>query len=277
MAEVWVVGAAGTGKTALVQGLAGRSQQLHAAPPADQPDKLVPLNIDNKYYTAQAWLRELPTVAPRTGQPEALVLVISATQPDSLVAAREWCAQDSCEEAGVRLLVATHADRLPAREAADPAGTWEPQRPAWLQEAIEWSGEQQLEYVECSCTDASVDAALPQGEDVQGISRVLEALHAHMWPGLVRKRPAQAPGTAAPHSDAPQQERGSHEGPRDVPQGAIAATQGQGAASAPSAQPAKQGQSSGTARSKKDLSAAEVEEQMDAFERLMEEMAGGCQ
>jgi hypothetical protein len=49
--------------------------------------------------------------------------------------------------------------------------------------------EHQLEYVEVCCTDAGADAelALEDGER-QGVARVVEAMHAHMWPGLVRKQ-----------------------------------------------------------------------------------------
>lgn len=51
--------------------------------------------------------------------------------------------------------------------------------------------QEQYEYVEVSATNEHVDNELAQSEDQQGMARVVAALHAHTWPGLIRRDPPQ--------------------------------------------------------------------------------------
>jgi hypothetical protein len=72
--------------------------------------------------------------------------------------------------------------------------------------------------VEVSATDHEHDRELGEGEDQQGVSRVVAALHAHTWPGLQRKpmAAAQAPSSDTTHDGAngarsPNAADGAHE------------------------------------------------------------------
>ncbi len=72
--------------------------------------------------------------------------------------------------------------------------------------------------MEVSATDHEHDRELGQGEDQQGVARVVAALHAHTWPGLQLKpvAPAQAPSSDTMHDGAngarsPMAADGAHE------------------------------------------------------------------
>lgn len=281
--------------------------------------------ISNKYYTAHALLHvvdaaQRPASDRRaSAQPhssaEAVVLVFDATQPHTLSAAQRWYDERfvALEEQGdegpsslaaeerVQLLVATHADALEAHghvrqqqqqgqqeQAAqdDDDDDALARRPAWVQEAIsQWCVERQFEYVECCLTDAALDAALRLAGDRQGVARVIEALHAHVWPRLVRqpvgrKVAAVAAAAAAvvvaspPHDDGgksgQQQQDGGREG---WTQFESAGEDAAGSAAAAAGRP--QGDGGGLAEALLLGKEEDEEGRMDAYERLMEEMAGG--
>jgi len=153
------------------------------------------LKLSTKYYEASTQLSVLgASMAPPTGT-EAVLLVISCAQEGCLAAVQLWATQHDTDTAGVRLVVATHADLLPVQEpgSAHATGTGRQSvRPAWLTAALEWCSEHCWEYIEVCCTDPEVDSQLQLDGEPHGISRVTEALHAHMWPGLVRVPPTQA-------------------------------------------------------------------------------------
>mmetsp|Transcript_6411 Transcript_6411/g.15429 ORF Transcript_6411/g.15429 Transcript_6411/m.15429 type:complete len:214 (+) Transcript_6411:612-1253(+) len=59
-------------------------------------------------------------------------------------------------------------------------------RPAWHEEVREWCVDNSFECVQVSCLDSEADRAL--GDDMgEGVARVVEALEAHIWPGMRRK------------------------------------------------------------------------------------------
>lgn len=57
--------------------------------------------------------------------------------------------------------------------------------------------QERYEYVEVSATNEHVDKRLAESEDQHGMARVVAALHAHTWPGLVRREPPQCPRPSA--------------------------------------------------------------------------------
>ena len=71
-------------------------------------------------------------------------------------------------------------------------------RPAWLQASQQWCLQNMWEYCEACPADPQADALLVVDGSAQGVQRVLEALQAHMWPGLTLKngRGGQASGNA---------------------------------------------------------------------------------
>ena len=71
-------------------------------------------------------------------------------------------------------------------------------RPAWLQASQQWCQQNMWEYCEACPADPQADALLAVDGSAQGVQRILEALQAHMWPGLTLKngRGGQASGNA---------------------------------------------------------------------------------
>lgn len=197
--EIWLVGSAGSGRSTLLAAATGTSGSSSSN--AQRDGSKHPWTIRTKYYTAETVLCK--QAADQRGAQfsgEAVVLVFDAAQEASFQAVQGWAEAHDTEEAGVRLVVATHVDQLlPASAtsasqstAAQPDSNsstsqgLEPSRPSWLDAAIEWSTENCFEYVECCPTDPDLDKQLRLDGDVQGVARVVEALQAHMWPGLVR-------------------------------------------------------------------------------------------
>ncbi|KIZ05632.1 hypothetical protein MNEG_2332, partial [Monoraphidium neglectum] len=213
--SVLILGAAQVGKRTLTQrllqaaGSSGRGGDTNAAP-TDSTD-YAPcagsylLHLDTKYYTADAYINIVNLDAyqqqeqqqqqqqqqqqrqqqQKNGQQqelcgaEAVILVCDATNPSTFAAARRWAAAVDSSGAGVRLLIANKADAAP-RAAAGGSG-------AALPEAAGWCLDEGFEYVEAAAGAPAADAALALDGDRQGVVRVLEALQAHMWPGLALK------------------------------------------------------------------------------------------
>ncbi|PNG99040.1 hypothetical protein TSOC_015188, partial [Tetrabaena socialis] len=163
-----VAGAAGVGKSSLVQGITGAP----AAAPA------TPWLVQNKYYSARVEVRESREVASTGAMPEALVLVFSLQDASTLQSAQDACSGFDLEQVEVKLLCGTHADALLAGgvEAADLET---PAQPEWFQRALDWSIEHGFELVVCSPGVPGTDAALALDGDRQGVARVVEALQAH--------------------------------------------------------------------------------------------------
>lgn len=52
---------------------------------------------------------------------------------------------------------------------------------------IEWCTERGIEYIEACAINEAFDKCMSIDGDLQGVPRILDALSAHMWPGLVMK------------------------------------------------------------------------------------------
>jgi hypothetical protein len=72
-----------------------------------------------------------------------------------------------------------------------------------------WDVQEQYEYVEVSAADEDFDKELAQSDEQQGMARVVDALQAHAWPGLVRKKLLQMPCMSI---DAEQDQKPASEG-----------------------------------------------------------------
>ncbi|KAG2497880.1 hypothetical protein HYH03_004146 [Edaphochlamys debaryana] len=192
---VLVLGPRRVGKSSLVQGITGST----TLPASDS----TPWNIENKYYTANVELREAGAVdVGIIGQPEALLLVFSLADPDTLKAAQSIATAFDLEAVEVKLLCGTHADALLA--GADPQLEGEldaSTQPIWFQEAMDWTIEHGFEFVACCPTLVGADAKLKLDGDQQGVARIVEALHAHTWPDLaLRERNDRAAINASNNS-----------------------------------------------------------------------------
>lgn len=194
-------------KRALVAGITG-----HAADPGAA---CAPWTIDNRYYTVEV---ELLLAEPGTGgEPaashEAVVIVFDMGRQQSFASLREWWEeQGGAAEPGVKLAVATGCSG-----AAVGGGGGGAAAEQWVLDAQEWCAEELIEYVEVGDLGAAAAAAAsggPSGAPLQeqagrgeaeGLQRVVEALHAHTWPGLqLKPRGSGSSQPAASRQPAPE-------------------------------------------------------------------------
>ncbi|KAL6752317.1 hypothetical protein V8C86DRAFT_2758249 [Haematococcus lacustris] len=297
--SIWIVGVASSGRHSLASQLfPTKSNQC------DSDGQIAELGtrvtIDNKYYTATVVLRVTASdceLHGRIAPDDAIILVVSATHPDSLPPATSWGERHSSSDAGVCLMVASHADKLLTNSQRTSCSSVEAQRPSHLDAAMLWCSEHGYEYVECCLTDAAVDAQLQLDGEPQGVARVREALQAHMWPGLTRKppglqqpvmqarpagqgvaaarglQPAQAEGAAESagggmgHSQEPSSVAGQVAGPpcAPAPAGPGSGPQGPGQGQEQAAAATQQGHGDGSCG---------LPEDEDAFEQLFKDLAG---
>lgn len=151
-----------------------------------------PWRLDTKYYTADVefdvrHVDHCDHVQLEEGAYEAVLLTFDAAERSSFESLQRWWegAGGAAADLGVRLAVGTGAG---------------PARQAWLQEVEEWCAGQLVEYVETGQADGElaeapggaaaapgIDSSRRQGEEAQGVRRIVEALQAHMWPGMLLK------------------------------------------------------------------------------------------
>jgi hypothetical protein len=188
-----IVGAPAVGKFTLIRALQ-LSPELKAPSPADYT-----VRLDTKYYTADVAVRALTTQqqdkqkqlhADAWEQLQALVLVFDASSEASFTSVRSWAETRDTDSIEVKLLVANKVDRLQQQSltaSSTAAGAAAACRTQWLQDVMSWCVDQGFEYIEAAAGNPAVDAALQLDGEPQGVARVLAALQAHMWPGLVQK------------------------------------------------------------------------------------------
>lgn len=203
------VGSPRSGKTTIIDSIIGGGQSAISCNERRW-------NIDTKYYSAQALLREhclghgdgSPYMG---GRPEAVVLVVDSMDAGSFAAARSWVETPASSsprassevkgvereegpfsymmDAEVKLLVATKVDLYHCQETIEKKSL-EQQQQGWLSlraQTMDWCVESGFEYIEVCPTVPELDAGLRLDGDVQGMGRVVEALHSHVWPGMERK------------------------------------------------------------------------------------------
>lgn len=182
--EIWLVGASNTGKSSVVQLFTG-SRNRNCV-----------WHIDNKYYTADIPVKvcDFGTASSNLeSKPEVFVFVFDCTSQASFETLKSWSEANPTDDAEIRIALANKADTL-LKSTTSSA-----ERPAWLDQAIDWCAENLIEYIEISCTSPELDAKLELDGDPMGFRRLSDALQAHAWPSLVRKeRHAQKPSHAEP-------------------------------------------------------------------------------
>ena len=148
-------------------------------------------HLDTKYYTTDVSVqRSIPTEEAHqlAADVQGLVLVFAANSEASFTAIKQWAEQQPSSISEIKLCVANKADAIAANHAsAEQAAVM--QRTGWLDAAMLWCAENQLEYIEASSINSSLDESLVLDEQQQGIHRIRQALEANYWPNLVMKQP----------------------------------------------------------------------------------------
>ena len=138
--------------------------------------------IDNKYYTAQLVLSMLTTEQHMADLPslidhQAVVAVFNAATATLPQVQELWTAAENHNiNYEIKMVVAL------CTECSAP--------PKWLDEADAWCATRLAEFVVVQDLSAATPIeSIPATErrDEDGLQRVIEALQAHMWPGMQRK------------------------------------------------------------------------------------------
>ncbi|CAN1256477.1 hypothetical protein LINPERPRIM_LOCUS9333 [Linum perenne] len=220
---ILIVGSSGVGKRTVLS----RLLSLDLDDDLDSDSQLLVRGwtIDTKYYAADVsvWVAHLTDGFRIENFPDrrrlaALVMVFDATDPSSLASVQDWVSSTDIHEFEILLCVGNKVDlvsghpvhqeyrrRLMRRQqklkleqsSTCEFGITETEGTNLLDEkeeeeeirksCLEWCTERNIEYIEACASNPEFDKCLSVDGDSQGIERLLGALSAHMWPGMVLK------------------------------------------------------------------------------------------
>lgn len=179
--------------------------------------------INTKYYTADVsvWMAELNEdlsigSVPNYDELAALVMVFDLNDLSSLAVLKDWVSCTDIQKFDILLCIGNKVDLLPGHPAHveyrrclqklentsfDPDfsdfGISETEGVSLLGDedssldiktaCWEWCTEHGIEYIEACATNMVFDKCLCIDGDSQGVERLLGALSAHMWPGMILK------------------------------------------------------------------------------------------
>ncbi|GMN28382.1 hypothetical protein TIFTF001_002023 [Ficus carica] len=154
--------------------------------------------------------------------PEGFVLVNFklrySVQPSSLVALRDWVSRNDLQRFEILLCIGNKVDLVPGHpvhseytrhllkvedsfadshlefvdygisqtEGSSLLGDDEPSLEI-RRSCLEWCAEHNIEFIESCACNPDFDKCLSANGDSQGVERLLGALSAHMWPGMILK------------------------------------------------------------------------------------------
>ncbi|KQJ84220.1 uncharacterized protein LOC100844433 [Brachypodium distachyon] len=182
--------------------------------------------IDTKYYSADLsiWTAHLEEgfslgSLPHLDQLAALVMVFDMNDESSLLTLQNWVDSIDIQRFEVLLCIGNKADLVPGHGAhveyrrrmqrigessTDPHPEYldfginesegcglllseDAPRIEIRDSTLQWCIEQNIEYIEACASNADFDKCLSVDGDSQGVERLLGALSAHMWPGMILK------------------------------------------------------------------------------------------
>lgn len=202
--------------------------------------------IDTKYYTADVsmWMAHLFNEFSITGVPmfdrvAALVMVFDLNNLSSFSELKKWVSCNDIRNFDILLCIGNKADLVPGHSAhveyrrrllnlgqpqddhgsdSSEYGISETEGSSLLgneepsleikRSCMEWCLEHNIEYIEACASNARFDKCLSVDGDSQGVERLLGALSAHMWPGMILKS-----GRTISQPSLPEQEDSSDEEP----------------------------------------------------------------
>ncbi|KAK9706443.1 hypothetical protein RND81_07G124800 [Saponaria officinalis] len=221
---IFIVGSPNVGKRTLLSRLI--SADLEDAFDSPSELLVQGWTINTKYYSADVavWLAHLHegfsiNSLPNPSQLAALIMVFDMNELSSLAALKKWVTQTDIQRFDILLCVGNKVDLVPGHpvheeyrrhlqrrensfvssDAVDISdyGISETEGSSLLsndepscdirRSCMEWCMERNIEYVEACASNVDFDKCLSVDGDSQGVERLLGALSAHMWPGMVLK------------------------------------------------------------------------------------------
>nr|XP_043627987.1 uncharacterized protein LOC122599526 [Erigeron canadensis] len=195
--------------------------------------------INTKYYTADIsmWMAHLSKEFSITGMPmfdqvAALVMVFDLNNLSSFSELVKWVSHNDIRNFDILLCIGNKADLVPGHpahveyrrrllnldesaesgfseiEGSSLLGDEESSLLEIKRSCMEWCLEHNIEYIEACASNPRFDKCLSVDGDSQGVERLLGALSAHMWPGMVLKS-----GDTIKQPSLPEQEDSSDEEP----------------------------------------------------------------
>jgi len=145
-------------------------------------------NIDTPYYEATTRLRvaaaveDLAASSGPGGSEEAVVGVFDIASEEEWSKLRRGLEgrRDDHEAVETKVVLACLSDPKQSLEKEEDEG-------GWLSKCYDWCLENGFEYVEASVGSEELDESLTLYGDKQGVSRLVEVLHCHRWPGQTLK------------------------------------------------------------------------------------------
>ncbi|CAH1437103.1 unnamed protein product [Lactuca virosa] len=235
---VLVIGSSGVGKRTLLS----RLLSVDFEDDSDSSSEVLAYGwtINTKYYTADVsmWMAHLFNEFSITGVPmfdqiTALVMVFDLNNQSSFSELKKWVSCNDIGKFDILLCIGNKADLVVGHSAhieyrrhvlnqSSEYGIEETEGSSLLEDesssssssleikksCMEWCLEHNIEYIEACASNPQFDKCLSVDGDSQGVERLLGALSAHMWPGMILKS-----GQTISQPSLPQQEDSSDEEP----------------------------------------------------------------
>ncbi|KAH7519806.1 uncharacterized protein LOC107424310 [Ziziphus jujuba] len=205
--------------------------------------------INTKYYTADvsiciAQLDEEFSISNLSiyTQLAAIVMVFDMTEPSSLAVLMEWVSRNDLRNFEILLCIGNKADLVPGHpvhseyrrkllkvgESSNDShlefsdyGISETEGSSLLgddespgetrRSCLDWCVENNIEYIEACASNADFDKCLSVDGDSQGVERLLGALSAHMWPGMILKSGDKITEPSIPEKEVSADEESDYE------------------------------------------------------------------
>ncbi|PON51836.1 Alpha/gamma-adaptin-binding protein p [Trema orientale] len=219
------IGSTNVGKRTLLSRLI--SADVEDASDSSSEELLHGWTINTKYYTADvsvcvAHLHDRFSIStlPIYTRLAALVMVFNMNDLSSLVALQNWVTHNDVQKFEILLCIGNKVDLVPGHpvhseyrrrllkvndlsanshlefadygisetEGSSLLGDDEPSVDLEIRRScLEWCTEHNIEFIEACASNADFDKCLSVDGDSQGVERLLGALSAHMWPGMILK------------------------------------------------------------------------------------------
>ncbi|KAL5774414.1 hypothetical protein ACOSP7_011971 [Xanthoceras sorbifolium] len=245
---VLIVGSSNVGKRTLISRLI--SVDFEDASDSSSQVVVHGWTINTKYYTADVslWMAHLHegfsvgAQFPFFDSLAALVMVFDLNDLSTLDALKDWVSRVDIKPFEILLCIGNKVDLLPdhsvhaeyrrrllnpAASSADSSSDFTEygisetegssllgdEEPSWeiKRSCLEWCTEHNIEYIEACASNADFDKCLSVNGDSQGVERLVGALSAHMWPGMILKSGDKITEPSLPEKEELSEEESDYE------------------------------------------------------------------